>query len=135
MNKRELVPVPVPQPPERDPCNINGRLYNQMDKLLSQLERADDEHITLKERVAALMALARIQVAFVGLRKEKIPDEHVAGSSVRKYAQAFANDARRGKAGRGAARTAVAARRPEPEPDEGLGEALSLDDDDEGDAA
>lgn len=114
-----------------DPQNINSRLYNQIDILLTQLETG--EHITLKERIAAMIAVARIQVAFVGLRKEKVPDDVVAGSTVRKYATAFANDARRRAKGTGrgtATRTAVVPD-PEPEPDD---LDLTLDDDD-GDAA
>jgi hypothetical protein len=77
-----------------DPENINGRLYKQVAALLTQLEAG--EHITIKERIAALVAIGRIQTIFVGLRKEKNADES-AGSTVRKYATAFKNDAGRGK--------------------------------------
>jgi hypothetical protein len=76
-----------------DPKDLKGRLYNQVDRLLDQLETG--EHITLKERVAALIAVGRLQLIFVGLRKEKT-DEPDRGSAVRKYASAFAaNDSRR----------------------------------------
>ena len=52
----------------------------------------------MRERVQALVAIARIQLVFMGLRKEKT-DEPERGSAVRKYAAAFeANDARRRKA-------------------------------------
>lgn len=125
MNK-EL--IPRPEIPQRDPRNINGRLYAQIDALLTQLETG--EHITLKERIAAMIAVARIQVAFVGLRKEKVPDDVVAGSTVRKYATAFANDTRRRAKG---ARPVAVPARPEPEPDDDLG--LDLDDDNGDDAA
>ena len=82
-----------------DPHNINARLQNQVAQLLTQLE--EGEHITLRERVQALVAIGRVQIMFVGLRKEKA-DEPDRGSAVRKYASAFAaNDARRRKAGAG----------------------------------
>lgn len=76
--------------PVLDPENINGRLYAQVAVLLTQLEVG--EHITLKERIAALIAIGRIQTIFAGLRREKTSDED-AGSTVRKYADAFKNDA------------------------------------------
>lgn len=82
-----------------DPLNINGRLYYQIGALLSALEQADEDHITLRERIQALVAIGRIQTIFVGLRKEKIGDDS-AGSAVRKYAVAFQDDAGRGKKGR-----------------------------------
>ena len=81
--------------PNLDPLKINERLYRQVAELLRQLE--ENEHVTLKERFQALMAIARIQYVFVNLRKEKIADAST-GSAVRKYATAFAkNDPRRGK--------------------------------------
>lgn len=111
-----------------DPLKINERVYRQMDKLLTQLEQ--NEHVTLKERFAALMAIARIQYVFVNLRKERIGENVDAGSAVRKYSSAFraANDAgRRKKASRAAG---AGGRAPDTsEPDNILG----LDDD--GDAA
>ena len=90
-----------------DPLGVNVRLYNQISEVLQYLET--HENITFKERIAALVVIGRIQVMFMGLRKEKISDAS-AGSSVRKYAQAFkAHDAR--------GRKAIARGRPEPEPD------------------
>ena len=83
-----------------DPRNINQRLYNQLAKLLDQMENADSyEEITIRERIAALVAIARIQTLFVGLRKEN-KDQPNAGSTVRKYQSAFApsNVGRRRKA-------------------------------------
>lgn len=110
-----------------DPLNLAGRLYQQIDSLLLELENPEGHvKITLKERIAALIAVGRLQVAFVALRKEKVGEDEHAGASVRKYASAFAD-----AAGRRAARAGSA---PDPEPDEGLG----LDDlggDDDGDAA
>lgn len=94
--------------PALDPKNINGRIYNQVAELLTQLETG--EHITLKERVQALVAISRIQMIFVGLRKEKLVDADT-GSAVKRYATAFSkNDARgRKKVARGG--------KSEPEPD------------------
>ena len=85
--------------PARDPANINGRLYRQLDLVLEGLEDPErHEKVTLKERIAALIAIGRLQVIFMGLRKEKT-DDHAgtAGSAVRKYAGAFADDNRRRK--------------------------------------
>jgi len=97
-----------------DPKNINSRLYNQVHLMLEQLE-GDEEKITLKERIAALIAVARIQTVFVALRKEKTGDDAIVGSKVRKYAGSFkTNDARGRKTGTGP--TVVPD--PEPEPDE-----------------
>jgi hypothetical protein len=75
-----------------DPLQVNARLYMQISELLAQLEEGGGDRITLRERVAALVAIGRIQVLFVGLRKEKGLYEPNAGSSVRKYSTAFGKD-------------------------------------------
>src|SRR4029077_20933059 len=94
---RRLTYPEAPPMPNLDPLNVNERLYRQVAKLLDQLEQG--EHVTLRERFQALMAIARLQYVFVNLRKEEAGNEPAAGSSVRKYATAFgkANDPRRGK--------------------------------------
>jgi hypothetical protein len=111
-----------------DPLGINVRLYNQISEVLHQLETSD--HVTLKERIAALIAIGRIQVIFMGLRKETAHDAG-AGSSVRKYATAFkAHDAR--------GRKAIAGKRAEPEPsgdDDIIGDAIGGFDDDDRETA
>jgi hypothetical protein len=89
-----------------DPLSINVRLYHQVSEMLTQLENSPN--ITLRERIAALVAIGRIQVLFVNLRKEKF-DDASAGSSVRKYAAAFKTHDARG-------RKAIAGAQPEPEP-------------------
>ena len=105
-----------------DPKSINSRLYNQVHLMLEQLED-DDQKITLKERIAALIAVARIQTVFVALRKEKTVDNAIVGSKVRQYAGSFkANDARKRKAGA----------RPAPEPDELPDDIWGDDEDDSG---
>lgn len=109
-----------------DPHDINVRLARQVSILLEQLEQGD--HVTIKDRFQALMAIARIQYVFVGLRKEKL-DEPAAGTSVRRYQAAFTKNDPRGR--KKAARTTVAAARAEPEPDS---EWLNNDGED-GDAA
>jgi hypothetical protein len=102
-------------PHKNDPLNVNARLYHQLDRLLDQLETG--EHITLRERVQALIAVGRLQVMFLGLRKEKNPDDAAAaGSAVRKYSKAFTHASGRRKAG---------GRDAEPEP--GLGEDADAD--------
>jgi hypothetical protein len=91
--------APAPRHVTRgDPLNVNARLYQQIGQLLTQLEEGDGEKITLKERLAALMAIARIQAVFVALRKEQI-DEPDRGSAVKKYASAFQDGASRGTGG------------------------------------
>lgn len=117
-----VVPEPV-KPTSADTLSVNARLYRQVSELLLQLET--NRHVTLRERVQALVAIGRIQVLFVGLRKEKGADD-TAGSTVRKYAGAFKNDA-----GRRAARS----RRSEPEPPTDWFERPEYSDDDEPDDA
>ena len=110
--------------PARDPANINGRLYRQLDLVLEGLEDPNrDTKVTLKERIAALIAIARIQIAFVGMRKEKFDDPE-RGASVRKYATAFKNDPGRGKKRAGSAQP-----QPGPEPDDDWFERDDLSDD------
>lgn len=76
-----------------DPLDIDGRLYRQVSELLDQLE---DPHVTLRERTAALKAIASIRIAYVKLSDHQ--DDPDAGSSVRKYAAAFAKNAPSGRA-------------------------------------
>lgn len=107
-----------------DPRDINGRLYHQIHRLLEEVEKPDvDENVTIRERIAMIIAVARIQTVFITLRKEKQENDEFAGSKVRRYAGSFkTNDARRG------AKTAGSAGA-EPEPDE-----FSWDDDDDADS-
>lgn len=106
---------------ELDPKQIGPRLYNQVSALLTQLETG--EHITLKERVQALVAIGRLQQIFLALRKGQ-PDDERAGSTVKKYATAFsAADA----AGR---RKAAARSKTRPEPADWFEHADTADDDD-----
>lgn len=96
MSKGKVVELSQNKPliPTNDPLQVNARLYNQVSELLKQLETG--EHITIRERFQAMTAIARIQYVFVTLRKEKI--SHVdAGSSVRKYAKEFEQNAARGR--------------------------------------
>jgi hypothetical protein len=93
MAKADKTLPAVQTPPTGDPLNLNGRLYSQVGQLLTQLETG--EHITLKERVAALIAVGRLQTIFMGLRKERTNDP-AGGEAVRKYADAFKTDDGRG---------------------------------------
>lgn len=85
------------QPTEGDPLNVNARLYNQIGKLLDDLESADrDDMMTMPQRISALIAVGRILTIFQSLRKGV--DDGSGGSAVRKYAAAFARpDAARGR--------------------------------------
>jgi hypothetical protein len=90
-----------------DPLGVNTRLYKQISELLTDLEQPEaGQRITMRERIAAIIAIGRIQTIFVGLRKEN-PGVG-SGSTVRKYAAAFKNDASGRKKITG----------PPPEPDE-----------------
>ena len=76
-----------------DPLDLNGRLYKQLGKLLDDMESADrDDRMTMPQRISALIAVARVQVLFNTIRKGSI-DDGTAGSTVRKYAAAFAQPA------------------------------------------
>jgi hypothetical protein len=76
--------------PTSDPLQINARLYNQIGKLLDDLESADrDEVMTTPQRIQALIAVGRVLTIFAALRKGDY-DYGNSGSAVRKYAAAFA---------------------------------------------
>jgi hypothetical protein len=93
-----------------DPLNVNARLYRQIARLLDDLEEEDvKQNLDIKERIAALIAVARIQTVFVALRKEDRGGTRGSGSAVRKYSKAFAANASRGrKATAGRTRSAAA---------------------------
>lgn len=75
-----------------DPKNVNGRLYNAISTLLDNF---DD--MSVREQVATVAAIARIQVLFIKLREEKIESAN-AGTAVKRYEKAFeANAARKRK--------------------------------------
>jgi hypothetical protein len=89
-----------------DPLNVNARLYAQLGKMLDQLEE-EDSTITLRERIAALIAVGRLQVIFKGLRSEDRGAYNV-GTTVNRYSNVFAKNASRGRApNRGGAAAAV----------------------------
>jgi hypothetical protein len=86
---------------QRDPLDVNNRLYKQIARLLDQLEKQDllDENgVTIPQRINALIAVGRIQIMFANLRKAQNVESGATGSAVRKYASAFsrANATRRG---------------------------------------
>lgn len=105
-----------------DPLQVNARLYLQISELLGQLEAM--EGLTIRERVAALVAIGRIQTIFVGLRKEKGLYDGNAGAAVRKYSSAFAlkNDT--------GGRKKIAGPDPRSEPDDNWFERAGILDDD-----
>jgi len=114
----DIAPVHPPNP--RDPLDLNTRLYHHISKLLDELNSDDAGPITLRERIAAIIAIGRLQVMFMSLRKETT-DDHASGSTVRKYTTAF-KDGSRG-------RKAITGPSPEPEPD--IADLLGSDDDNE----
>jgi len=76
-----------------DPLNIHSRLYNQIGRLLDDLESADrDELMTMPQRIQSLIAVGRILTIFATLRKNDL-DYGNTGSKVREYAAAFASKA------------------------------------------
>jgi hypothetical protein len=106
-----------------DPLNVNARLYRQVSKLLDDLEAPpvkrgrgkdakEEDAVTMRERIAALTAIARIQTIFIQLRAEDNPDERRAGSAVRRYSGAFKNAAGGRKTGGRSGPAAVAAAEP-----------------------
>lgn len=83
---------------DNDPLDINKRLYNQVAKLLDDMEAADrDDKMTMPQRISALIAVGRVQKMFQDLRKGEF--NAGAGSAIDKYSAAFApaNAASRGK--------------------------------------
>ena len=93
-----------------DPKNVNSRLYAQIATLLDDLEAEDArEHLDIKERIAALIAIGRIQTIFMNLRKEN-PNvaRPRAGSTVRKYSTAFKSKAHVTRGRKARARSAAA---------------------------
>jgi hypothetical protein len=78
-----------------DPEDVNKRLYMQVSALLTQLEERESRaKITMRERIAALVAVGRLQQVFAALRKAN-PHDPNRGAQVRKYAGAFSNEPRR----------------------------------------
>jgi hypothetical protein len=88
--------------------------------LLDDLEAPNCE-LTVRERLAAVIAIGRLQVIFMGLRKE-VTDDAGTGSSVRKYSAAFKNAARGRKKGAGNRASGASAA--------AMAQALGNDDDD-----
>jgi hypothetical protein len=81
-----------------DPEDVNKRLYMQVSALLTQLEERESRvKITMRERIAALVAVGRLQQVFAALRKAN-PHDPNRGAQVRKYATAFASDGPRRRA-------------------------------------
>jgi hypothetical protein len=71
-----------------DPLDLNGRLYKQLAKLLDDMEAADrDERMTMPQRIAALIAVGRVQKMFLDLKKGEFSVG--AGSAIDRYAKAF----------------------------------------------
>lgn len=92
---------PSSKPSSADPLDVNARLYRQVAALLDDLEAADlEERMTVPQRISALIAIGRLQIMFGTIRKGAFEDGS-AGSTVRRYAKAFASQdgARRRAAG------------------------------------
>jgi len=118
--KKALVPIDPPNP--RDPLDVNTRLYHHISKLLDELDKRNaHENVTLRERIAAIIAIGRLQIMFMGLRKEA-KDDHITGSTVRKYTSAFKTH----DTGR---RKKITGPSPEPEPD--IADLIGINNDDE----
>lgn len=105
---------------EVDALDVDARLYRQVSMLLDQLE--GKKVVDMRERIAALSAIARIRIAYTKLSAGK--DKGNVGSAVRKYSAAFAANAASGRAGHSGP---VAVALPDREDD--LADELSLDDD------
>lgn len=74
---------------KQDPLDITPRLYNQLDRLLDDMEAADrDERMTMPQRISGMIALGRIMKMLQDLKRSELNVD--AGSAVNKYAAAFA---------------------------------------------
>lgn len=74
---------------ENDPLNVTARMYQQVDKLIGQLEALDvlEDGVTVPQRIAALIATGRIMKMMQDLRKGSL--DVGAGSAIDKYTAAF----------------------------------------------
>jgi len=113
-----------------DPDQVNQRLYKQVSALLQQLEEKDSRSkVTMRERIAALIAVGRIQQLFIAMRKAS--GDVGSGSTVKKYTATFADAAgRRAADARRDAKRDIAA---ESEPSDWFERAEREDDDDSDD--
>ena len=93
----------MPKASNLDAHSINARLLKQVSRVLDDLE--GEAAIGPKERIMALLAIGRLQVLFVAMRKAG-GDHDNAGRSVRKYASAFKTHANASGRRKGAARPA-----------------------------
>lgn len=80
-----------------DPKNIYGRLYDQCDRLLTDMEA--NPLLSYDDRKSGVIALGRIMIMFVGLRKENADDSN-RGSAVRRYEGVFKASAGAGARGK-----------------------------------
>lgn len=113
-----------------DPEQVNQRLYKQISVLLRQLEDDDPDegNITIRERIAGLIAIGRIQQLFITMRKAT--GDVGAGSTVQKFAAAFTAPNAVGGGAKDTGRE-----RDNPEPDDWFDNAERANDDDSDDAA
>jgi hypothetical protein len=82
------MPIKQKIKPTADPLDLQGRLYQQLGRLLDDMEAADrDEKMTMPQRIQALIALGRVQKMFQDLAKGNL--NAGAGSAVSRYAAAF----------------------------------------------
>jgi hypothetical protein len=95
MKVKQIANTPQDDDPANpdDPKDINGRLYDAISRLLDNFE-----DMTVREQVATVSAIARIQVVFPKIREMSGGSQR--GAVVRQYAAAFqANADRRRKNG------------------------------------
>ena len=63
-----------------DPLALNSRLYFQLSEILRSIE-TESEIFTVRERLAAIIALSRVQLAFLAMRKERFSSVHQAAGA------------------------------------------------------
>jgi hypothetical protein len=117
-----MAPTIKTAPKKLDPYNIRPRLMKQVSMLLGQLETS--EHITVRERVQALVAISRIEQIFLMIRIKEPDEPDRSGTVVKKYAAAFANADGRRKPHPGSAE-------PKHEPDDSWFDDVESDDADD----
>lgn len=105
---------------ENDPLNVTPRMYQQVARLLEQLEEQDvvidkdTDGVTVPQRISALIAAGRIMKMMQDLRKGSL--DVGAGSAIDKYAAAFQTpDAASGREPRARPRPAIEFDEPEPD--------------------
>ena len=100
----------APEKKTGDYLNLNQRLYEQVSRLLKDLE--EDTEVTIRERIAALIAIGRVQYMCSTMRTRD--DEPEPGSKVAAYGSAFRAKTNVARARKGNSRPTIVPPPPDP---------------------